>query len=110
MIMICRIGTDDVASARAISNCAGHRCERIGAKGGVGNLEVVRSVFKFGKPHNIRCDSKGYGTKGKFLTLSWQFLSYASNHTSWPTHDNYHIEIHAEVAGIWKLRRESLEE
>lgn len=46
IIVMSRSGTGDEASARVIAHCAGHGCELIEAKGDVGDLEFVRTVFK----------------------------------------------------------------
>lgn len=46
IIVMSRSGTEDEASARVIAHCAGHGCEIIEAKGDVGDLDFVRSVFK----------------------------------------------------------------
>ena len=53
IIVMNRSGTNDEASARVIQNCAAYGCEITEAKGDVGDMSFVRSVFKSARPKRI---------------------------------------------------------
>ncbi|KAI3329679.1 putative polyketide synthase [Ustulina deusta] len=97
IIVMSRSGTQDVASARVIANCAAYGCEIIDAKGDVGNEETVRRVFIDARPRRIAGIIQG--------AMVLRDKPYETM-----THDDYHTAIHAKVAGTWNLHNMALEE
>ncbi|KAK4113196.1 hypothetical protein N656DRAFT_730717 [Canariomyces notabilis] len=97
IIALSRSGTNDEASARVIQNCAAYGCEVTDAKGDVGDLDFVRSVFRSARPRRI-----AGVIQGAMVLRDKPFETM--------THDDYHTAIHAKVAGTWNLHSAAQQE
>ncbi|KAH9226001.1 hypothetical protein K456DRAFT_1755087 [Colletotrichum gloeosporioides 23] len=94
IISVSRSGIDDIASQKAIKNCAAYGCEVLEAKGDVANLEFVRDVFK--------SVSRVAGViQGAMVLRDKPYETM--------TLDDYHTAINAKFHGTWNLHRASEE-
>lgn len=104
LISMSRSGMGDATSARIVKHCASYGCEVIDARGDVGDLDFVRSVFR-SKRH---IDGVIQGAMVTRVSSSF-FVhpSHTDNNQDKPfelmTHDDYHTAIHAKVKGTWNI-------
>ncbi|KAF4898987.1 Highly reducing polyketide synthase [Colletotrichum fructicola] len=92
IISVSRSGIDDVASQKAIKNCAAYGCEVLEAKGDVTNLEFVQDVFK-------SIPRVAGVIQGAMVLRDKPYETM--------TLDDYHTAIHAKFHGTWNLHRAS---
>ncbi|KAF4818673.1 Highly reducing polyketide synthase [Colletotrichum tropicale] len=92
IISVSRSGIDDIASQKAIKNCAAYGCEVLEAKGDVANLEFVQDVFK-------SVPRVAGVIQGAMVLRDKPYETM--------TLDDYHTAIQAKFRGTWNLHRAS---
>ncbi|KAI0441390.1 putative polyketide synthase [Xylaria telfairii] len=94
--VVSRSGNKDDASARITMNCAAYGCSIINAKGDVGDMQFVRSIFRNAQPRRVAG-----------LILGAMVLRDKPYETM--SHGDYQVAIHAKVKGTWNLHQAALE-
>ncbi|KAJ0313970.1 hypothetical protein Brms1b_007392 [Colletotrichum noveboracense] len=111
IISVSRSGIDDIASQKAIKNCAAYGCEMLEAKGDVANLEFVRDVFK--SVPRVAGVIQGAMVLRVRITYRHVVLVVLIDIQDKPyetmTLDDYHTAINAKFHGTWNLHRASEE-
>ncbi|KAI1365810.1 putative polyketide synthase [Xylaria arbuscula] len=95
IIVISRSGLGDDTSAKAIANCAAYGCQITDAKGDIGDLAFVQSVFENTQPKRIAGLIQG--------AMVLRDKPYETM-----THDDYHTAIYPKVVGTWNLHNAAL--
>ncbi|KAJ0372711.1 putative secondary metabolism biosynthetic enzyme [Colletotrichum chrysophilum] len=108
IISVSRSGIDDVASQKAIKNCAAYGCEVLEAKGDVANLEFVQDVFKsIPRVAGVIQGAMVLRVRSTYRYMIQVLTDVQDKPYETMTLDDYHTAIHAKFHGTWNLHRAS---